>query len=172
MRISEILETAGVGLVVPGVNMPKGMHPDEIRRQAAKFGNQVSKDGVPPIASTNGDDALEEITDDDVIEGWSKKYKNSINCSNPKGFSQRAHCAARRKRQRGEATSSRSVNETAVDESNTLVEKKKKPKPTNPALWSRAKSAARSKFEVYPSAYANAWASKWYKNHGGGWRMG
>lgn len=43
-------------------------------------------------------------------------------------------------------------------------------KPTNPSLWSRAKSAARSKFKVYPSAYANAWASKWYKKHGGGWR--
>ena len=42
--------------------------------------------------------------------------------------------------------------------------------PTNPALWSRAKAAARSKFDKYPSAYANAWASKWYKSKGGGWR--
>ncbi len=48
---------------------------------------------------------------------------------------------------------------------------KRKPKPTNPALWSRAKSAARSKFDVYPSAYANGWAAKWYKRKGGGWRM-
>ena len=56
-----------------------------------------------------------------------------------------------------------------------LSEKKKggkrKPKPTNPSLWSRAKAAARSKFDVYPSAYANGWAAKWYKSHGGGWRM-
>lgn len=42
--------------------------------------------------------------------------------------------------------------------------------PTNPSLWSRAKSAARAKFDVYPSAYANLWASKWYKKKGGGWR--
>ena len=42
--------------------------------------------------------------------------------------------------------------------------------PTNPELWSRAKSLARSKFDVYPSAYANGWASKWYKGKGGGWR--
>jgi hypothetical protein len=42
--------------------------------------------------------------------------------------------------------------------------------PTNPALWSRAKSLARSKFDVYPSAYANGWASKWYKSKGGGWK--
>jgi len=32
-----------------------------------------------------------------VLEKWSKKYKKSINCNNPKGFSQRAHCAGRKK---------------------------------------------------------------------------
>ena len=42
--------------------------------------------------------------------------------------------------------------------------------PTNPSLWSRAKAQARKKFDVYPSAYANAWASKWYKKRGGGWK--
>jgi len=30
-------------------------------------------------------------------ESWSEKYKNSINCSHPKGFSQRAHCAGKKK---------------------------------------------------------------------------
>ncbi len=42
--------------------------------------------------------------------------------------------------------------------------------PTNPSLWARAKSLARSKFDVYPSAYANGWAAKWYKGKGGGWK--
>jgi hypothetical protein len=32
-----------------------------------------------------------------VNEKWSKKYKSSINCNNPKGFSQRAHCQGRKK---------------------------------------------------------------------------
>jgi len=32
-----------------------------------------------------------------VLEKWSSKYKRSIDCSNPKGFSQRAHCAGRKK---------------------------------------------------------------------------
>jgi hypothetical protein len=44
--------------------------------------------------------------------------------------------------------------------------------PTNKKLWSRAKALARKKFDVYPSAYANAWAAKWYKKHGGGWSKG
>jgi len=56
------------------------------------------------------------------------------------------------------------------DESN-VTEAKKKPKPTDPTKWSQALAKARSKFEVYPSAYANAWASKEYKKMGGGWRM-
>lgn len=32
-----------------------------------------------------------------VNEKWSEKYKKSINCKNPKGFSQRAHCQGRKK---------------------------------------------------------------------------
>jgi hypothetical protein len=43
-------------------------------------------------------------------------------------------------------------------------------KPNNPSLWSKAKSLAKQKFDVYPSAYANGWAAKWYKGHGGSWR--
>lgn len=43
-------------------------------------------------------------------------------------------------------------------------------KPNNPSLWSRAKSMAKQKFDVYPSAYANGWAAKWYKSKGGTWR--
>ena len=53
-----------------------------------------------------------------------------------------------------------------------LTEKKKKPKPTKPDKWAYAKSEAKKKFDVYPSAYANAWAAKKYKELGGGWRMG
>jgi len=42
---------------------------------------------------------------------WSKKYKKSIDCSNPKGFSQKAHCAGRKKRQSGGTTKSKSISE-------------------------------------------------------------
>ena len=33
-----------------------------------------------------------------VEEGWSDKYKKSIDCNNPKGFSQKAHCAGKKKK--------------------------------------------------------------------------
>jgi hypothetical protein len=32
-----------------------------------------------------------------VTEKWTQKYKSSINCSHPKGFSQKAHCAGKKK---------------------------------------------------------------------------
>lgn len=54
-----------------------------------------------------------------------------------------------------------------VEDAQTLLEKNK---PTNPQLWSQAKSKARSKFDVYPSAYANGWAVKWYNEQGGSWK--
>ena len=34
----------------------------------------------------------------DMREEWSQKYKKSIDCNNPKGFSQKAHCQGRKKR--------------------------------------------------------------------------
>tara|TARA_A100001391_G_scaffold204438_1_gene200126 strand:- start:1183 stop:1374 length:192 start_codon:yes stop_codon:yes gene_type:complete len=41
--------------------------------------------------------------------------------------------------------------------------------PNDKAKWSRAKAKARSKFKVYPSAYANAYAVQQYKKMGGTW---
>ena len=42
--------------------------------------------------------------------------------------------------------------------------------PNNPKLWAAKKAAAKAKFDVYPSAYANGWAAKQYKAAGGTWR--
>ena len=42
--------------------------------------------------------------------------------------------------------------------------------PTSPEKWAQAKSQAKAKFDVYPSAYANGWAAKKYKAMGGGWK--
>lgn len=49
---------------------------------------------------------------------------------------------------------------------------KKKPVPTNGALYSRVKAEAKRRFKVYPSAYANGWLVKTYKARGGKYRMG
>lgn len=54
-----------------------------------------------------------------------------------------------------------------IEDVQNLMEKNK---PTNPSLWAKAKAAAKSKFDVYPSAYANGWAVKWYNEKGGDWK--
>jgi len=80
--------------------------------------------------------------------------------------------AARRKRRQDPVADrpgkgGKPINVKTMEEQMDLYEGNK---PTNPALWSRAKALARSKFDVYPSAYANGWAAKWYKSKGGGWK--
>ena len=44
----------------------------------------------------------------EIDEKWSQKYKKSIDCSNPKGFSQKAHCQGKKKKEAVEATSTAS----------------------------------------------------------------
>lgn len=48
--------------------------------------------------------------------------------------------------------------------------KKAGPKPTNPKLYAQVKSEAKRKFNVYPSAYANGWLVRTYKQRGGRYR--
>jgi len=45
----------------------------------------------------------------EIQEAWTRKYKRSVDCSNPRGFSQKAHCAGRKARQKGRKTKSKSV---------------------------------------------------------------
>ena len=51
----------------------------------------------------------------EMREDWSNKYKKSIDCNNPKGFSQKAHCQARKLRSIGKKTESKPINEARVD---------------------------------------------------------
>ena len=58
-----------------------------------KIVNEQSDDNVSRFDSEiNVEDWVE------ISEKWSQEYKKSIDCSNPKGFSQRAHCQGRKKR--------------------------------------------------------------------------
>jgi len=50
--------------------------------------------GPPGVTFREGE---EELDEEEVEEKWSEKYKKSIDCSNPKGFSQKAHCQGKKK---------------------------------------------------------------------------
>lgn len=48
---------------------------------------------------------VESMDTSAINEAWSKKYRRSIDCKNPRGFSQRAHCDGRRKKGKSESVS-------------------------------------------------------------------
>jgi hypothetical protein len=58
------------------------------------------------IMSTDSSEGMKELntlvkkieSNEDMSEKWSEKYKKSIDCKNPKGFSQKAHCQGRKKK--------------------------------------------------------------------------
>jgi hypothetical protein len=56
----------------------------------------ADRENQPPMEGQGWAATLEE-TPDYIEEKWLEKYKRSINCANPRGFSQRAHCAGRNK---------------------------------------------------------------------------
>jgi len=71
-----------------------------VRLTETQLTNLINK-----IVNEHSDDNLSrfdsEINVEDwveISEKWTQKYKKSIDCSNPKGFSQRAHCQGRKKR--------------------------------------------------------------------------
>lgn len=119
----------------------------------SKKGGEQSKGQKPTLVKTGASEG--------VKEDWSQKYKGSIDCNNPKGFSQKAHCAGKSKNEN--MTSKLTVEEKL----NLFLERNC---PNDPRKWSASKAAAKSKFDVYPSAYANAFAAKNYKGKGGTWK--
>ena len=77
---------------------------DEDMSRAAKGYEKYGKKGMQALAKAGRDGKdLDPVRakynkyDEDVNEEWSQKYKSSINCSHPKGFSQKAHCAGKKK---------------------------------------------------------------------------
>lgn len=86
-------EAAGVGVIANkkqardprySMSITKDVRPGEVGRQLKKM-----------HLADNVQKLQEQITT--LKEKWSAKYKRSINCNRPRGFSQQAHCAGRKK---------------------------------------------------------------------------
>jgi len=59
---------------------------------------------------------------------------------------------------------------SAMLKESELLDEAAKNKAKDPKKWNSCIEQAKKKFDVYPSAYANAWASKCYKSKGGKWK--
>ena len=86
-------EAGGVGVVANkkqardprySMSLTKDIRPGEVGRQLKKMHLADSVQKLHEQIST-------------LKEKWSAKYKRSINCNSPQGFSQRAHCQGRKK---------------------------------------------------------------------------
>ena len=81
-----------------------------------------------------------------MAKKWSKKYKRSIDCNNPKGFSQKAHCAGRKKKEnvmssKLEELVGKPITEEQFDEAAGKKD----------ACYYKVKA----RYDVWPSAYAS-----------------
>ena len=81
----------GYHVMPTGMLMRDSEHKDEETNGKKKNGNGANGDGNGNGDSSGGSDG------GGVSEAWSTKYKRSIDCDSPKGFSQRAHCQGRKK---------------------------------------------------------------------------
>jgi len=88
----------------------EGSRGSAIQQGQQDYAKGLSKQQNPYYKSNNGktppaaydweagwEDARDAGKKQGVEEEWSKKYKDSINCSDPKGFSQKAHCDSKKK---------------------------------------------------------------------------
>jgi hypothetical protein len=71
--------------------------------------NVIAKNTQIKILNSDYDD-IAVLKEASIEEKWSEKYKRSIDCNNPKGFSQRAHCQGRKKTNESEEYTKELIN--------------------------------------------------------------
>jgi hypothetical protein len=128
-----------------------------MRGDVKKYKVYVKNDKGNVVKVNFGDPNMEIKRDDPDRR---KNFRARHNCDNPGPRCKARYWACK-------TWSSKSVS-SMLKESEVLEEAKNKAK--NPKKWSSCISQAKQKFDVYPSAYANAWAAKCYKSKGGKWK--
>jgi hypothetical protein len=93
-----------------GVEVNEGLSKDEMKRKCriiakrkhSKFPSaKAVEDIMACVAGKIWADEIKKLNETEELESlkekWSAKYKKSIDCNNPKGFSQKAHCQGKKK---------------------------------------------------------------------------
>ena len=97
------------------------------------------------------------------------KYPKCVPASRAAKMTQEEIASAVRRKRRAESTQNRDGKKPIyVSTDKEKVEKANV--PSDPELYARVKAEAKAKFDVYPSAYANAWLVREYKKRGGRYR--
>ncbi len=111
----------------------------EEEKSDSNNGTETNGDSTESNGKTNGNG-----NGGAVSEGWSEKYKRSIDCKNPKGFSQRAHCQGKKKVNEAKEKGDHEVSmaQTQLKKSEENIKKLRKAlgtKEKNIPAWVQAK---------------------------------
>ena len=91
-------------------------------------------------------------------------YPKCVPASKASRMSRQDIASAIRRKRKAESTTPRKDKKPIMV---STIKKESKNIPSNPKLYARVKAAAKAKFDVYPSAYANGWLVQEYKRRGG-----
>jgi hypothetical protein len=107
-ELSEEQDTSGVErailnrIMVAHTDLLLKFGPDKVMQAAEEVAynvGDVDEIGTSDVSAyvAQVKQILGAVNETQVNEKWSAKYKSSINCASPKGFSQKAHCAGKKK---------------------------------------------------------------------------
>jgi len=112
--LGDLAKKHGVGVDEIKSQIAKGMKVEMEHTNDKKVAFEIAKDHIfedPKYYDKlkTIENRIYELLKKKLREDWTNKYKKSIDCNNPKGFSQKAHCDGREARRRGEKTKSNPV---------------------------------------------------------------
>jgi len=126
------------------------------RAMSLKESSRAASHEADDIAGPDAVDDLQRLSGQELQEKWSERYKRSINCSHPRGFSQRAHCAGKKKHNESQEQCPECGGDMYPD---TLINEKQD------ACYYKVKS----RYRVWPSAYASGALVKCRKKGAKNW---
>lgn len=130
-----------------------------MRGDVKKYKVYVKNDKGNVVKVNFGDPNMEIKRDDPARR---RNFRARHNCDNPGPRWKARYWACK-------TWSTQSVSSMLKEDPEQITEASKN-KAKNPKKWNSCIAQAKKKFDVYPSAYANAWAAKCYKSKGGKWK--
>ena len=98
-HLKEIIYEEILNILEEGKKKKKGKEDRCVRIAKSKYDAWPSAYASGAVVKCRQGKIWKNIKEEEELdEEWSEKYKKSIDCKNPKGFSQRAHCQGRKKR--------------------------------------------------------------------------
>jgi hypothetical protein len=129
-----------------------------MRGDVKKYKVYVKNDKGNVVKVNFGDPNMEIKRDDPARR---RNFRARHHCENPGPRWKARYWACK-------TWSRQSVSSMLKEDVELTEETKNKAKSSK--KWNSCIAQAKAKFDVYPSAYANAWAAKCYKNKGGKWK--